>query len=274
MENPFNGAGLPSRTGLGLGTISTQNANAVAITGGAITGITDLAIADGGTGASTAIAAFDALSPNTTKGDIAVRGASNNARLPVGATDGMTLLVNSNSTNGIDYFPAGPANNGYISGRYYGPFKAAAFSAASSFAPNVLYTAPMYISKRQAFTAIGLYIATGTNVRFGIFGSVNGQPVSLALDAGAKVISAGAQNDVAISITFDPGWVFPACVFDATATANAIASVGPQSHVLGYTDGNTESGRIQVAHTYGALPSPFGTPVYSATAMPFLLLKV
>lgn len=37
-----------------LGTMATQNANAVAITGGTITGITDLAVADGGTGASTA----------------------------------------------------------------------------------------------------------------------------------------------------------------------------------------------------------------------------
>lgn len=37
-----------------LGTMSTQDANAVAITGGTITGITDLAVADGGTGASTA----------------------------------------------------------------------------------------------------------------------------------------------------------------------------------------------------------------------------
>ena len=47
------------RTTLGLGTIATQNATAVAITGGTITGgtitgITDLAVADGGTGASDA----------------------------------------------------------------------------------------------------------------------------------------------------------------------------------------------------------------------------
>jgi len=38
----------------GLGTISTQAANNVSITGGSITGITDLALADGGTGASNA----------------------------------------------------------------------------------------------------------------------------------------------------------------------------------------------------------------------------
>jgi len=42
------------RSTLGLGTIATQNANAVTITGGSISGITDLAVADGGTGASNA----------------------------------------------------------------------------------------------------------------------------------------------------------------------------------------------------------------------------
>lgn len=42
------------RATLGLGTIATQAASAVAITGGSITGITDLAVADGGTGASNA----------------------------------------------------------------------------------------------------------------------------------------------------------------------------------------------------------------------------
>lgn len=37
----------------GLGTMSTQNANNVTISGGSISGITDLAVADGGTGVST-----------------------------------------------------------------------------------------------------------------------------------------------------------------------------------------------------------------------------
>lgn len=43
-----------SRTTLGLGSIATQASSAVTITGGSISGITDLAVADGGTGASTA----------------------------------------------------------------------------------------------------------------------------------------------------------------------------------------------------------------------------
>lgn len=60
-----------SRTNLGLGTIATQAASnvsitggtmaGVTITGGSISGMTDIAIADGGTGASTAATAFAAL---------------------------------------------------------------------------------------------------------------------------------------------------------------------------------------------------------------------
>jgi hypothetical protein len=43
-----------ARTNLGLGSVATQNSNAISITGGSISGITDLAVADGGTGASDA----------------------------------------------------------------------------------------------------------------------------------------------------------------------------------------------------------------------------
>jgi len=43
-----------ARTNLGLGTIATQAASSVTITGGSVTGITDITVADGGTGASTA----------------------------------------------------------------------------------------------------------------------------------------------------------------------------------------------------------------------------
>jgi len=45
------------RTSLGLGSIATQDSSSVTITGGTVAGITDLAIVDGGTGASSASAA-------------------------------------------------------------------------------------------------------------------------------------------------------------------------------------------------------------------------
>lgn len=52
------GAVILSTTDIsGLGTMATQTASSVVITGGSITGITDLAVADGGTGSSTALGA-------------------------------------------------------------------------------------------------------------------------------------------------------------------------------------------------------------------------
>jgi hypothetical protein len=54
------------RTSLGLGSISTQASSSVSITGGSITGITDITVADGGTGASTATNARINLLPTYT----------------------------------------------------------------------------------------------------------------------------------------------------------------------------------------------------------------
>ena len=56
-----NNLGLASGATTTVGTMAVQNANSVAITGGTVTGITDLAVADGGTGASNAADARDNL---------------------------------------------------------------------------------------------------------------------------------------------------------------------------------------------------------------------
>jgi hypothetical protein len=62
-----------------------------------------LAIANGGTGQGTKSAAFDALSPMTTKGDLIVGGtAGANARLAVG-TDGYVLTADSTQANGLKW---------------------------------------------------------------------------------------------------------------------------------------------------------------------------
>jgi hypothetical protein len=69
-----------------LGTMSSQNAASVAITGGTITGITDLAVADGGTGRST-LAANNVLLGNGTTGLLTVApGTSGNVLTSNGTT--------------------------------------------------------------------------------------------------------------------------------------------------------------------------------------------
>lgn len=91
-----------SRTNLGLGTIATQDSDSVAITGGSVTGITDLTIADGGTGASTKTVAFDNLSPTTTKGDVIVNDGSDNIRVGVGSNDEV-LVADSSEASGVKW---------------------------------------------------------------------------------------------------------------------------------------------------------------------------
>jgi hypothetical protein len=57
-------------------------------------------IANGGTGQSSKTAAFDALSPTTTKGDIIVYDGTDNIRVPVG-TDGQVLTADSGEASGL-----------------------------------------------------------------------------------------------------------------------------------------------------------------------------
>jgi len=83
---------------LDIGTTGLDVTGALSAGGAAVykSGGTDVAIADGGTGQSTATAGFNALSPATTRGDLITRDASNNVRLAIGAAD--TVL----KTNGTD----------------------------------------------------------------------------------------------------------------------------------------------------------------------------
>jgi hypothetical protein len=81
----------------GLGTMSTQNANGVAITGGSISGITALPVASGGTGASTASQArinlgLGNIDPSFVPGTIATQNA-NAVAITGGTVTGISALA-------------------------------------------------------------------------------------------------------------------------------------------------------------------------------------
>ncbi len=92
---------VTARTNLGLGSIATQDSNNVTITGGSITAITDLAIADGGTGASTAADAFTALKQAASDTATGVVELATSAEITTG-TD-TTRAITPDAFAGSDY---------------------------------------------------------------------------------------------------------------------------------------------------------------------------
>ncbi|MCJ8346105.1 hypothetical protein MJH12_11240, partial [bacterium] len=77
---------ISARTALGLGDIATQNAGAINISGGIITGISPLAISDGGTGSNSAVGARSSLGLD----DLAIQ-SSGSISLSGGNIDGTII---------------------------------------------------------------------------------------------------------------------------------------------------------------------------------------
>ena len=100
-----------SRTNLGLGSIATQASSSVSITGGSITGITDLAVADGGTGASDASTART----NLGLGSIATQ-ASNSVSITGGSITGITDLAIADGGTGASTAANARTNLGVVIG--------------------------------------------------------------------------------------------------------------------------------------------------------------
>lgn len=101
VDNNFTNLNTDKVETSAVGTIAAQNANNVSITGGSVTGITDLAVADGGTGRSTL----------TSKNILIGAGTSAVAFLAPGAAD---TVIKSDGTDWIagSAFPSQTGNAG------------------------------------------------------------------------------------------------------------------------------------------------------------------
>jgi hypothetical protein len=182
----------------GLGTLSTQAASAVAITGGTITGITDLAIADGGTGSSTAAGARTALGSTTVGDAVFIAATAAAARTAIGAVIGADVQAYDASL--------------------------ASLSATGTAADKVAYTTGVDTWAETPLTAAGRALiddASAADQRTTLGSTTVGDAVFIAATAAA------ARTAIGTVIGTD--------VQSYDATLNSLASLGTAADKLAYT---------------------------------------
>lgn len=151
------------RTTLGLGTMATQAASSVSITGGSISGITDLAVADGGTGASDASTARTNLGAQAT-----ITGA---ATTITGSDLTASRTLVSNVSGKVAVSATTDTELGYVSG-VTSAIQTQINAKAPSTSPTLSGATLGGTTTITGGTASWTWVASGTNLTFA-YGGVN-----------------------------------------------------------------------------------------------------
>ncbi len=162
----------------------------------------------------------------------------------------------------------GFTNGGYKAGNYYTPVghDTEASGTTSTMTANRMYAVPFIVLSPTTFTNIGLNVNSSAagNARFGIYNAVEGEPVNLVADLGTVSCASTGDKEATISQLLQPGLYFLAVVFSSTPVVKGIFTVDSavtEGLLMGGGAAYGTSGKVgyYVAHTYGALPSTFGS---------------
>ena len=204
-------SGTGTVNGISLSGTVTSSGNLTL--GGTLTGVDltsqvtgTLPIANGGTGQTTAIAAFDGLAPTTTKGDLIVNDGTDNVRLPVG-TDNYVLTADSAQASGIKWALASGSGATIINDTTTSTNVYPTFAAATSGALANIYTSDAkYLYKPSTGELTSEHVIAGN----GIFVNSLTIDTSYTIAAGTSGMSAGPvtiSGGTTITVASGSRWV-------------------------------------------------------------------
>jgi len=197
----------------GISLSGTVTSSGSLTLGGTLTGVDltsqvtgTLPIANGGTGQTSKLAAFDALSPTNAKGDLIVYDGTDNVRLPVG-TDNYVLTADSTQANGIKWALATGSGATISNDTTTATNVYPTFAAATSGALSTIYTSnAKYLYKPSTGELTSEHFVAGN----GIFVNNLTIDVSYTIAAGTSGMSAGpvtVASGTTITVASGSRWV-------------------------------------------------------------------